>query len=115
MEDFGTILKNLRTQKGFSQEAFAKKIDIHVSNLSKYERNISIPSLEVAKRMAETLDISIDRLVYGEDKAKETITDNDLLSLFGKAQKLSEKQKETIKDFLSAFVLKADLTQKLAQ
>jgi predicted SpoU family rRNA methylase len=41
--------------------------------------------------------------------------DNDLLTLFNKAQNLSKKQKETVKDFLSAFVLKADLTQKLAQ
>jgi hypothetical protein len=44
-----------------------------------------------------------------------TIDDQDLLSLFNKAQQLSDKQKETVKDFLSAFVRKADLTQKLAQ
>ena len=115
MSDFGSILKNLRSKKGFSQEAFAKKIGVHVTNLSKYERNISIPSLEVAKRMSDILDVSLDRLVHGENKAQETIEDNDLLSLFNKAQKLSEKQKETVKDFLSAFVLKADLTQKLVQ
>ena len=65
--------------------------------------------------MAEVLEISLDKLVHGDNKAQDTIEDNDLLTLFNKAQKLSEKQKETIKDFLSAFVLKADLTQKLAQ
>jgi len=114
MNDFGSILKKLRSEKGFSQEVFAKKIEIHVTNLSKYERNISIPSLEVAKRMAEVLEISLDRLVHGENKAQTTLEDNDLLNLFNKAQKLSDKQKETVKDFLSAFVLKADLKQKLA-
>jgi transcriptional regulator with XRE-family HTH domain len=115
MEDFGSILKMLRSEKGFSQEAFAKKIGVHVTNLSKYERNISVPSLEVAKRMAEVLEVSLDRLVHGDNRAEATIDDNDLLSLFSKAQKLSDKQKETVKDFLSAFVLKADLAQKLAQ
>ncbi len=65
--------------------------------------------------MAEVLEISLDRLAHGENKAQDTIEDNDLLTLFNKAQNLSEKQKETVKDFLSAFVLKADLTQKLAQ
>ena len=54
-------------------------------------------------------------LVHGDNKAQDTIEDVDLLSLFNKAQNLSKKQKETVKDFLSAFVLKADLTQKLAQ
>jgi transcriptional regulator with XRE-family HTH domain len=115
MSDFGSILKQLRSEKGFSQDVFASKIGIHVTNLSKYERNISIPSLEVAKRMAEVLEISLDRLVHGENIAQDTLEDSDLLSLFNKAQKLSSKQKETVKDFLSAFVLKADLAQKLAQ
>ncbi len=115
MNDFGAILKSLRNEKGFSQDAFASKIGIHVTNLSKYERNLSIPSLEVAKRMADVLEISLDRLAHGENKAQETIQDIDLLTLFNKAQNLSDKQKETVKDFLSAFVLKADLTQKLTQ
>ena len=115
MGNFGSILKSLRSNKGLSQDAFAKEIGVHVTNLSKYERNISIPSLEVAKRMAEVLEISLDRLVHGENKAQDTIDDNDLLALFNRAQKLSDKQKETVKDFLSAFVLKADLTQKLVQ
>lgn len=115
MSDFGSILKQLRSEKDFSQDVFASKIGIHVTNLSKYERNISIPSLEVAKRMAEVLEISLDRLVHGENIAQDTLEDSDLLSLFNKAQKLSSKQKETVKDFLSAFVLKADLAQKLAQ
>jgi len=115
MSDFGSILKSLRNEKGFSQEVFAKKIGVHVTNLSKYERNLSIPSLEVAKRMAEVLEISLDKLVHGENKAQDTIEDIDLLTLFNKSQKLSKKQKETVKDFLSAFVLKADLTQKLTQ
>jgi len=71
--------------------------------------------LEVAKRMAEVLEISLDRLVHGENIAQDTLEDTDLLTLFNKAQKNSSKQKETVKDFLSTFVLKADLTQKLAQ
>jgi transcriptional regulator with XRE-family HTH domain len=115
MDGFSGNLKQLRTRKGFSQDAFAKKIGIHVTNLSKYERNLSIPSLEIAYRMANILEISLDKLVYGENKAQTTLDDTDLLTLFNKAQKLSEKQKETVKDFLSAFVLKADLTQKLVQ
>ncbi len=50
-----------------------------------------------------------------DNKAQTTLDDVDLLNLFNKAQQLSKKQKETVKEFLSAFVLKADLTQKLTQ
>ena len=65
--------------------------------------------------MAKALETSLDSLVYGNNKAEITINDNELLKLFNKAQNLSNKQKETVKEFLSAFVLKADLTHKLTQ
>ena len=116
MDNFGSNLKKLRTEKDFSQEAFALKIGVHVTNLSKYERSISIPSLEIADKMATALDVSIDELVYGEqnEKAKGQLSDNELLSLFNKTQDLSSDQKKTVADLLSAFILKSDLQQKLS-
>ena len=114
MNDFGTNLKKLRSEKGFSQGEFAKKIDIHVTNLSKYERNISIPSLEIAKRIALVLDVSIDVLVFGEQNDVDSINDKDLASLFVKTQLLTDKQKQTVKDFLSAFLFQNDVKKQLA-
>ncbi len=115
MEDFGANLKRFRSEKGFSQEAFATKIGVHVTNLSKYERNKSIPSLEIAEKMASALDMSLDEMVYGQqnEKARTHIVDNELLSLFNKTQQLSDDQKKTVVDLLSAFLLKANLTQQL--
>lgn len=117
MENFGGNLKRFRTEKGFSQEAFATKIGVHVTNLSKYERNKSVPSLEIAEKMASALDMSLDVLVYGQQdqKARILIADNELLGLFNKTQSLSKEQKKTVVDLLSAFLFKANLTQQLAQ
>jgi len=50
MDNFGAHLKYFRIERGFSQEVFAVKIGVHVTNLSKYESNKSIPSLEIAKK-----------------------------------------------------------------
>src|SRR5690554_4458987 len=114
MKDFGTNLKHFRTQKGFSQEVFAGKIGVHVTNLSKYERNISVPSLEIAEKMADALEMSLDELVYGQqnEKARVRIADNELLNLFNKTQDLPDDQKKTVKDLLSAFLLKSNLRQQ---
>jgi len=116
MDNFGANLKRFRTEKGFSQEVFAGKIGVHVTNLSKYERDKSIPSLEIAQKMANNLDMSIDELVYGsqDEKASIKITDNELLNLFNKTQQLSDEQKKTVMDLLSAFLLKANLKQQLS-
>lgn len=62
------------------------------------------------------LTVSIDTLIYGQqdERAKGTINDNELLTMFAKVQLLSNKQQDTVKDFLSAFVLKTDLQKNLA-
>ena len=115
MEKFGSNLKQFRSEKGLSQDAFATKIGVHVTNLSKYERSKSIPSLEIAEKMAAALDISIDELVYGRqnEKARTQISDNELLKLFNKTQSLNDDQKKTVVDLLDAFLLKANLTKHL--
>ena len=116
MKNFGNNLKQNRLNKSLSQEAFAAKIGVHVTNLSKYERSKSVPSLEIAQKMAAILDVSLDELVHGkqEEKARTQISDNELLSLFNKTQNLEEGQKKTVVDLLSAFLLKADITKQLA-
>jgi transcriptional regulator with XRE-family HTH domain len=112
---FSKNLKQLRAEKKISQADFAQKIGVHVTHLSRYERGLSSPSLEVTQKIAEELDISIDILVFGHQNNVDSINDKELASLFKKVEFLSEKEKEMIKSFLSAFVLKADLTQKLAK
>lgn len=113
MKNFGEQLKTMRTEKGFSQSAFADKIGVHVTNLSKYERNLSVPSLEIAEKMATVLDTTLDELVYGKQKASNKINDEELLRLFSKTAELNDKQKETVKDLLSAFLLTSNLKQQL--
>jgi len=92
-----------------------KKIDIHPVQFSRYERGQSVPPIEVVQKIADALELSIDELVYGnqDSKAEQTISDRELLSMFNKVHLLGEKQKETVKDFLSAFILKTELKQKL--
>jgi transcriptional regulator with XRE-family HTH domain len=116
MNDFAENLKKCRTQKGISQDEIAKKISIHPVQFSRYERGQSAPSIEVVQKIAVALDVSIDQLVYGDqdNKAEQSISDRELLSMFQKIQLLNERQKETVKDFLSSYILKSDLKQKLA-
>lgn len=113
MENFGERLKKMRTDKGLSQDTFSKHIGVHVTNLSKYERNISIPSLEIAEKMASVLEVSLDELVYGSQKASSRIDDNELLQLFSKTSNLPEGQKQTVKDLLSAFLFKSSVKSQL--
>jgi hypothetical protein len=71
--------------------------------------NLTVPSVDVVKKMAEVLDVATDTLIYGNQmyKVKDSLKDNELLNMFIKVQALPAKQQETVKDLLSAFILKA--------
>lgn len=112
---FGDNLKKIRIDKNISQQELAEAISSHSTHISRYERNLTIPSVDVVKKIAEVLDVATDTLIYGtqQEKVKDSLKDNELLNMFTKVQALPAKQQETIKDFLSAFLLKADLQKNL--
>jgi len=116
MNNFSENLKKCRASKNISQDELAKKIDIHPVQFSRYERGQSVPSIEVVQKIADALDVSIDELANGSsaNNAEKNINDIELLSLFKKTQLLNDKQKDIVKELLSAFVLKTDLKQRLA-
>lgn len=115
LNKFADNLKRLRTEKNISQEAMAKKIGVHTNHLSRYERGLSAPSIEVVEKIAKLLEVSIDELVFGSmnERTQQNLKDSELLGMFQKVQTLATKQQDTIKDFLSAFLLKSDLQKNL--
>lgn len=69
---FGIVLKELRLEKGLSQESLANQSDIdrtYISDIEKGERNIS---LKIIERLAETLQISLSELFKKIEKYGET-------------------------------------------
>jgi transcriptional regulator with XRE-family HTH domain len=116
LKQFADNLKRLRTEKGISQEDMAKKIKVHANHLSRYERGLSAPSIEVVEKMARMLDVSIDELVFGavSERMEKNISDRELISMFQKIQSLEQQQQNTVKDFISAYLLRADLQKNLA-
>ena len=113
--DFSSNLKAFRTEKKISQDELAKKINVHPNHLSRYERGLASPSIEVVQKISEVLEVSIDQLVFGKEQNIEaSVSDRELISLFKKIQFLSDKQKEMVKEFLSSFVIKTNLKQQLA-
>lgn len=112
---FGENLKRLRVEKGISQEDMAKKIKIHANHLSRYERGLSAPSIEVVEKMAKLLDVSIDELVSGSvnERIEKNIADRELLNIFQKVQNLEAPQLAVVKDVVSAYLLKTDLQKNL--
>lgn len=60
---FSERLKQTRIKHGFTQDEFAKKLNISASSISLYENGDREPSLATLKTISEILNVSTDYLL----------------------------------------------------
>jgi transcriptional regulator with XRE-family HTH domain len=58
-EQFGQRLREIRLERGMTQEQFAESLDISVDFLSLIERGINAPSFETLAKMSRRLKIPV--------------------------------------------------------
>lgn len=62
----GERIKQLRLQKGVTQQELASKTGINDANIRKYESGRQNPKLETIEKIALALDVSPSVLIFGE-------------------------------------------------
>jgi transcriptional regulator with XRE-family HTH domain len=109
-------LLEARKKKDISQQDLGKLAKVHFTNIGKYERGEATPAADILNRIAKALEVSPDYLLNGtlQDKSADAISDEELLAQFRKIEKLPADKKKLVKEFLDAFIFKADLQKQLA-
>lgn len=93
---FGSRLLEARKKKGISQEELARFLNTKGPVIGRYERDEMKPSIEVAAKMADYLDVSLDYLVGAADE----LIDKKTLSRVLELQQLPEDIQEKIFYFM---------------
>ncbi len=65
--EFKDILKDLRTEKGLTQEQLAKDINFSMSIVNKWENGKKNPSVQALKILSKYFKVSTDYLLGLED------------------------------------------------
>ncbi|MFK7756237.1 MAG: helix-turn-helix domain-containing protein [Flavobacteriales bacterium] len=105
--DFGKTVVELRKSQGISQTELASKIGIHKNVLGRYERNEVIPSVEIAWKIAETLDVSLDFLTGKADVQLDKVMQKRILEV----SKFEDIDREHIFSVIDAFIAKRKIQQ----
>ncbi len=104
-KNFPKKLKELRTKKGWSQGQLGKKIGADLQRISKYERGVMWPTMELMVRIAKVFDVSVDYLIREEKNvAVNKIKNQELLHKIEEVNELPEKDQHAIISFLDAFI-----------
>lgn len=93
-------LIELRKQSKMSQDALAKKVGVHPNVIGRYERGEAKPTIDVATKMADVFNVTVDYLVGKTDM----LIDDDILSQLTTIQKLPEEEKDRILFTLEALL-----------
>lgn len=91
----GEKIIKLRKEKGWSQSELAKRVGTSGPIIGRYERDEMVPSVEVAKKLADAFSTTLDYLVAESGRPGE-IKDQTLLRRIVEIEQLEQEDKKTI-------------------
>ena len=66
----GFFLKELRKEKGITQEEFAEELSVSGRTVSRWETGTNMPDISLLIEIAEFFDVSIPEIINGERKSE---------------------------------------------
>lgn len=103
-------LLKLRKDRSLTQQAMAEAIGIHVNSLKKYEAGQAQPSLEALKKIAITMNVSTDYLLFEEHERGPS---EDLVLQFEAISQFDDEDKELAQGLLEGLILKHQAKQSM--
>ena len=67
----GAFLKDLRKEKGITQEQLAEKLGVSGRTISRWETGNNMPDISLLVEIAEYFDVSIPEIIKGERKSED--------------------------------------------
>jgi len=108
MDSFGKKLRECRETKKISQSELARLLNTNHSIIGKYERDEVKPTIDVVKKLADTLDTTAGYLL-GETQDANLLKDPDMMKRFNEVNELPEEDKNCVFSMMDAFLAKHKL------
>jgi len=90
----GSFLKELRKEKGITQEEFAEKLNVSGRSISRWETGSSMPDISLLVEISEFFDVSIPEIINGERKSESM--NEEVKAVADKLCDYANVEKETI-------------------
>ncbi len=68
----GSLIRDLRTQKGMTQQELADTLNVSPTTISKWENGHSLPDISMLEPLADALNVSISEIIIGEAAMKQS-------------------------------------------
>ena len=100
----GKFLKELRKEKGLTQEQLAEKLNVSNRSISRYETGNNMPDISLLIEIADIFEVSIPEIINGERK-NEKMNEELKETVLKVAEYSNEEKKRSTRIVLIFFVL----------
>src|SRR6516162_7147492 len=100
---FHERLVSLRKERGLTQQALAEMVEMHISQIRRYESGQSQPTLDAIRKLAVALSVTADMLLFEND---ERGPDNDLRFQFEAVSRFDAEDKKAARAVLDGLILR---------
>lgn len=101
---FGRQLRALRKARGWTQAELAAKIGTEQSIVCNYERGAHYPPIPTLMKLAQALEVSLDRLLGAEQRKIDEIQDRRLHQLFLEVDRMDAGTQGLVKQVVEKIV-----------
>lgn len=106
--EFPERLAVLRKAKQLTQKALAETVDVHITQIQRYENGSTQPTLDIIRKLATALAVSADELIFGEGQRGP---DERLRLQFEVVSQFDEEDKQLAQGVLEGLILKHQAKQ----
>ncbi len=96
-EQFGQFVTQLRKEQGLTQKELAQQLFLSDKAISKWERGLSLPDVEVLIPLAEALGVTVTELLEGRRLPPDDRTPQQVEELVRRAVAMGEPQQRRIR------------------
>ncbi len=90
----GSFLKELRKEKGITQEKLAEELNVTGRTVSRWETGSNMPDISLLVEISEFFDVSIPEIINGERKSENM--NEEVKEVVDKLSDYANAEKETI-------------------
>ena len=90
----GRFLKQLRNEKGITQEQLARKFNVSNRSVSRWETGSNLPDISLLVEIADFYDVDVREIIDGERKSE--MMDKEVREVAGKMAEYAGNEKSTL-------------------
>ena len=104
-QKFGAFVQSRRKELGLTQAQLSEKLQVTDKAVSRWERGVGLPDINLLEPLAQALDLSLTELIRSERMETDTLTRDTADAAVAETLALADTRRRRVTSWLSSFLI----------